>query len=119
MRLVIPTIATIFLGALSLAMLFYYYTVENEYRDNYKTINNYFNSLQKDQERINYGVLQSALFSYYNQDEIARDRQHLLSTMQQLSSYPLLNKAHYQPLKIQIEKLQALVNEYIDLIEYS
>ncbi len=118
MRLIIPSLVTVFLGVLSLAMLFYYYSVENEFRDNYKTINNVFNSLQKDQERISYGILQSALFSYYNQDEIARDRQHLLNTVKQLSSHPLLKTSHYQPLKIQSDKLQVQVSEYVDLIEY-
>ncbi len=118
MRFSLPTIITLLLGSFSLAMLLYYYTVEKDFRENFKTINNYFNSMQKGQERISYGVLQSALFSYYNQDNIAQDQQNLIKTIKQLSQYPLLKTAHYKELDKQVKTLQKKTEIYIQLVEY-
>jgi len=65
-------------------MLVNYYLIEKDFRQDYKSANTLYNNLQKDLERLNYGILQSALFAYYNQDAIAKDRSNIRQTSQLL-----------------------------------
>jgi len=119
MRFNYSTMTALLIGVMSLAMLIYYYNVEKDFRNNYKTISAQFNTLQKDQERISYDVLQSALLAYYNQDVIAKDRHNIKAVISSLYQYPLLqHKKHYQPLKETIAHLQIEIETYIELIEY-
>ncbi len=113
------TIITLFAGIMSLTMLVYYYSIEKDFRQTYKTISSQFNTLQKQQERISYGVLQSALFAYYNQDSIARDRHSIKKVITELSQHPLLQSdSHYSPLKADITNLNTEIDAYIELVEH-
>lgn len=119
MRFNYSTMTALLIGVISLAMLVYYYNVEKDFRKNYKTISAQFNTLQKDQERISYDILQSALFAYYNQDVIAKDRRNIRAVVSSIYQHPLLqHKKHYQPLKETIANLQIEIETYIELIEY-
>ncbi len=112
------TFIAFFFGLIALSLLAYYYHIENDFRTNYKTISAQFNILQKDQERVSYGLLQSALFAYYNQDVIAKDRKNLKVVIKKISQHPLIqNDKHYRPLKKNIAELQVEISNYIELIE--
>ncbi len=111
------TLIAFVFGFTALSLLAYYYYIENDFRINYKAISAQFNSLQKDQERVSYGILQSVLFAYYNQDVIAKDRKNLKVVIKELAQHPLLHNKHYQPLKKTIAELQFKMADYIELIE--
>lgn len=106
------------LGISSLALLIHYYLIEKDFRQNYKSVSTQFNHLKNGQERLNYGILQSTLFAYYNQDDIAKDRRNIKLAARQLSQHPLLKKKHYQPLKKSSDQLQQEIISYIEQIEY-
>ena len=62
--------------------------------------------------------MQSSLFAYYNQDRIAKERNHFKITAAQLLQHPLFKKKHYQPFEKNIKQLQAEIFAYIEQIEY-
>ena len=119
MRYRLKTVTALLVGIISLSMLVYYYHIEKDFRKNYKTISTHFNTLQKQQEKISYGVLQSSLFAYYNQDSIAKDRNRIIDGVNTLSQHPLLKeKKHYLPLKKAINQLEKEIKSYVELIEH-
>ncbi|MCW8930442.1 MAG: bifunctional diguanylate cyclase/phosphodiesterase [Gammaproteobacteria bacterium] len=119
MRFSYSTIAALTVGIISIIMLVYYYSVEKDFRQNFKTISAQFNSLQKQQEHISYGVLQGALFAYYNQDSIARDRNSIKTVVFSLYQHPLIQtEKHYEPLKETISHLKIEIETYIELVEH-
>ena len=117
MRLIILFVVALLSGTVSLGMLFYYYTLERDFSTGYKEVIAGFNSLQNKQERTTYGVLQSALFAYYNQDGIARDRRDLQEDMKRLRNDKLLQQPHYADVARAIAQLQEECSEYIRLVE--
>jgi len=118
LRFKVLTIIALLIGAFSIVMLSQYYFLEKDFRQDYKSASILFNDLQKDYERLSYGILQSTLFAYYNQDRIAKERNHFKLTAEQLSQHPLFKKAHYQPFKKNIKQLQAEIIAYIEKIEH-
>ncbi len=112
------TIIALLAGIFSLFMLSQYYILEKDFRQEYKSASTLFHDLQKDYEQLSYGVLQSTLFAYYNQDRIAKERNHFKHTAKQLLQHPLFKKDHYQPFEKNIKLLQDEVLAYIEKIEY-
>lgn len=104
-------------GAMALATLFYYYSIEKDFTSGYKEVIASYNHLQNTQERISYGVLQSSLFAYYNQDPIAADRQDMEHNIEKLTTLPLLQKPYYAENRADAVTLETEVKTYLMLVE--
>ncbi|MEA3373412.1 MAG: EAL domain-containing protein [Campylobacterota bacterium] len=117
MRLNFSTLPAIVIGALAMTILLYYYYLEKDFRQNYKEVTASFSILQQDQERITYGILQSALFAYYNQDALAADRQNIYNHIRHLRQSKMLQEELYASLELDLSRLQQEIDEYIELIE--
>ena len=117
MRLIALFVIALVSGISSLGMLFYYYTLEGDFSSGYKEVIAGFNQVQNKQERTTYGVLQSALFAYYNQDGIAQDRRDLHKEVEKLGTYRLLQQPHYAAVGQEIARLGRETVEYIRLVE--
>lgn len=117
MRLIALFIFSIISGAVALGVLYYYYTVERDFSRSYKEVIAGFNQVQNSQERTTYGVLQSALFAYYNQDPIAKDRQQLLANLEALLQHPLLQQPHYAGVLAELKKLHEETSAYVLQVE--
>jgi diguanylate cyclase (GGDEF)-like protein len=117
MRFKTSSLLVIFFGVFSLSLLVYYYLLERDFREKYSSVSSLFNDIQRDQERINYGILQSTLYAYYNQDVIADDRRSLHENINKLLNQALLTQTHYSEVKLQLEQLKQDVDNYIETIE--
>jgi len=119
MRFSYSAIIALLAGSLSLIMLIYYYSIEKDFQRNFKLISAEFSTLQKQREDISYGVLQSALFAYHNQDLLAKDRNKIKQSIKSLLQQPALQQnEHYRPLKNTLGYITSEIDEYIELIEY-
>lgn len=117
MRLNVSIIPAIAVGALALTVLLYYYYLEKDFSQNYKKMSASFSALQQNQERITYGILQSALFAYYNQDSLAADRQNLKEEIEKLKKNDMLQEELYGPLKEELVSLEKEIADYIAQVE--
>ncbi|MDX1295351.1 MAG: EAL domain-containing protein [Sulfurimonadaceae bacterium] len=117
MRLFLLFIISLFSGLFSLGMLFYYYTLERDFATGYKEVIAGFNQIQNNHERTTYGVLQSTLFAYYNQDVIAQDRRKLGEQLDNLTQHMLLKQPHYADVHTRLMKLKEETAAYIRLVE--
>ena len=117
MRLIILFIIALISGTVALGTLYYYYTIERDFTKSYKEVIAGFNQVQNKQERITYGVLQSALFAYYNQDTIAIDRHELRDTLHSLLQSRLLNQPHYTEIQSRLVTLEKNTEAYIQQVE--
>ncbi len=105
------------IGTMAILMLVNYYHLEKEFRQEYKEMTASFSALQQGQERVTYGVLQSALFAYYDQDTIATDRSALKSQVILLQKNSIFDNELYTPLKKTLDSLEKKVDGYIVLVE--
>lgn len=117
MRLFLLFAVSLISGLFSLGMLFYYYTIERDFTTGYKEVIAGFNQIQNNHERTTYGVLQSTLFAYYNQDVIARDRRQLAIQLEILTENVLLKQPHYADVHESLLKLKEETAAYIQLVE--
>ncbi len=91
-------------------LLLYYYYLEKDFRQNYKDVTASFSALQQ-------GILQSALFAYYDQDTLAADRKHIKDQVRHLQQSTMLKEGLYAPLKKEIALLEQEIDQYIELVE--
>ena len=117
MRLIVLFIIALISGTVALGTLYYYYTLERDFTKSYKEVIAGFNQVQNKQERTTYGVLQSALFAYYNQDTIAQDRHELRDRLHALLQVRLLSQPHYADIRARIKVLEQETEAYIQQVE--
>lgn len=117
LKLRIITFSALLIGAVSLVTLFYYYTIEKDFTQGYKQVTARFDQIQNTLERINYGVLQSTFFAYYNQDGIAADRQNLEQGIATLQETNLLKQPYYIIALSDVTSLKSDITDYIALVE--
>jgi diguanylate cyclase (GGDEF)-like protein len=117
MRLFFLFAVSLVSGMFSLGMLFYYYTLERDFTKSYKEVIAGFNQVQNKHERTTYGVLQSTLFAYYNQDVIAQDRRQLNQQLEKMTNIALLKQPHYAEVHAKLLNLQEETAAYIRLVE--
>lgn len=117
LKLRIVTFLALLIGTVSLATLFYYYTIEKDFTQGYKQVIARFDQIHNSQERISYGVLQSTFFAYYNQDGIAYDRKKLEQDIAKLLETNLLKQSFYAAVHNAADSLQSDIATYIAQVE--
>ena len=106
------------LGIFSIITISYYYLHQRTYSEQYKTVIDNFNTLQSNYDALSYDILKSALYSYNNQDDIARGIQSLNIDYAHLYNADLLHEKQYLSLDYPLIDLGIKISNYNSNIEH-
>ncbi len=101
------------LGVISLILLVYFYFLQRDFSRDYKSVVEKFQVLENSFGQLNYEILQSSLFAYHNQDEIANRVDKIETNFEMLKSEAILQQPQYVQVKTVLENLNRTVEEYV------
>ncbi|MDA3945904.1 MAG: diguanylate cyclase, partial [Helicobacteraceae bacterium] len=110
-------ILAFFTAFVSVLLTSYYYLHQREYSLQYKTVINAFHTMQNDYDTLSYDILKSAVYSYNNQDDIAKGMASLNLDYANLYNAPLFQNKQYLMLDYPLIDLGISIAEYNSAIE--
>jgi len=108
----------LFLGFFTIGLISYSYSHQRQYSQNYKTVITGFHELQNSYNALSYEILESALYSYSNQDIIAHGIEQLNQAYADLYNAPLMHNSQYLSLEYPLITLGTNITTYNADIEY-
>ncbi len=100
-------------GVLSIVLLVFFYTHQNNFSNNYRQILSTLQTLDSVEQRLTYNILQNSIYLYNNQDNIARDRASLNKMIKTLKEYELIRNKNYTKVYEDITSLELQTEKYL------
>ncbi len=105
------------MGVFAVVLTSYYYLHQREYSQQYKTVINAFQTMQNDYDTLSFDILKSALYSYNNQDDIAKGMHLLNLDFADLYNASLFQSEHYLTLDYPLIDLGITIAAYNSAVE--
>ncbi|RLA70474.1 MAG: hypothetical protein DRG24_06840 [Epsilonproteobacteria bacterium] len=99
-------------GITSLMLLAYFYLLQRDFSSEYKGVVGEFHTLESSFGQLNYEILQSSLFAYHNQDEIAARVNRIEYSFKALKKSAILQQPQYKEVKALLESTNSAVEDY-------
>ncbi len=113
MKLNFKALISMGLGITSLMLLAYFYLLQRDFSRDYKGVVGEFQVLESSFGQLNYEILQSSLFAYHNQDEIAARVNRIEHSYEMLTKVEMLQQPQYTEVKILLESTSRAIEDYV------
>ncbi|RLA71907.1 MAG: hypothetical protein DRG24_04315, partial [Epsilonproteobacteria bacterium] len=113
MKFNLKALLSLGLGVTSLMLLVYFYLLQRDFGSDYKGVVGEFYVLENSFGQLNYEILQSSLFAYHNQDEIAERVRRIELSYGMLQKSTMLQQPQYTQVKTALESTNQTIEDYI------
>ncbi|MBU1659552.1 bifunctional diguanylate cyclase/phosphodiesterase [bacterium] len=104
-------------GITSSVAIVYFYFIQREFSQNHREFLLSINKLENTQNRLTYLILQSSVYAYHNQDEIADTINSFTLEFNHLQNSNILKDDSYAQIKNELMQLEQMLTAYLQDIE--